>query len=76
MLIAGGQPRLCLARAIKVAQGSCCALLLLLLPPSCGVQVKEILWQSVDILAKKLENLNAGVREATGMAGQPMDQGY
>jgi hypothetical protein len=43
---------------------------------SCAVQVKEILWQSVDILAKKLENLNAGVRVATGMAGHPMDQGY
>jgi hypothetical protein len=51
-------------------------LILCVLALSCAIQVKEILWQSIDILAKKLENLNAGVRAATGMAGHPMDQGY
>jgi hypothetical protein len=43
----------------------------------CAVQVKEILWQSIDILAYKLTSLEAGVKQATGLdGGQPMDQGY
>lgn len=42
----------------------------------CAVQVKEILWQSIDILAYKLTSLEAGVKQATGLDGaQPMDQG-
>jgi hypothetical protein len=37
--------------------------------PLCGcclaMQVKEVIWQSVDILAKKLTALSQGVTEAT-----------
>jgi hypothetical protein len=35
--------------------------------------VKEILWQAVEILGKKLEQLESDVREATGPV--PMDAG-
>jgi len=41
-------------------------LLLLLLLLRVALQVKEILWQSLDILEHKLHNLTAGVQTALG----------
>jgi hypothetical protein len=39
-------------------------------------QVKEIVFQAIDILSKKLENLLAGVQQAMEEPPEAMEQGW